>query len=176
MDNAIEVQTRPLCKVLGVLQESVAVDAGGPSAPRIDPGGPYHEGKDLLNLTITPSRDGYSLCRLHRCRQRRPKEALRSPSDAELPLRDPNNYVKAGKRVVIGSLPKEREIYVFNPPLGANMVLVILSPQPTVSRRPQPQEEDGDDAGALSGGSGRGLTKPSRSASVPESCRWRHRV
>jgi hypothetical protein len=49
--------------------------------------------------------------------------------------------VKAGERVVIGSLPKEKEIYRFNPPLGANMVLAIVSPQPLFAK-PRPQEED----------------------------------
>jgi serine/threonine protein kinase len=156
VDNAIEVQTWPLCKVLGVLQEGVAIDVGGPSAPRIDPGGPYHEGKDSLNLTITPSRDGYLYVDYIDAANADPKKryALHlMPS----PLRDPNNYVKAGKRVVIGSLPREREIYVFNPPLGANMVLVILSPQP-LFQKARPQEEDGDDAGAYLADLGVALT------------------
>jgi len=144
VDNAIEVKTWPLCEVLGVLQGQVAIDVGGPSAPRIDPAGPYHEGKDPLNLTITPLQDGYLYVDYIDAANDDPNKryALHLlPS----PLRDPNNYVKAGERVVIGSLPKEKQIYRFNQPLGANMVLAILSPQrlfPDV----RPQEED--DVGA----------------------------
>jgi hypothetical protein len=141
VDNAIEVQTPPLCEVLGVLQ-GVALNIGGPSAPRIDPGGPYHEGKDPLNLTVTPPRDGYLYVDYIDAANEDPKQRYvlhLLPS----PLRDPNNHVKAGAPVVIGSLPKEKEIYRFNPPLGANMVLVILSPQP-LFQKARPQEEDGD--------------------------------
>jgi hypothetical protein len=141
VDNAIEVQTPPLCEVLGVLQ-GAALDIGGPSAPRIDPGGPYHEGKDPLNLTVTPRRDGYLYVDYIDAANEDPKQRYvlhLLPS----PLRDPNNHVKAGAPVVIGSLPREQEIYRFNPPLGANMVLVILSPQP-LFQKARPQEEDGD--------------------------------
>jgi serine/threonine protein kinase len=144
VDNAIEVKTWPLCEVSSVLY-GAAVDVGGPSAPRIDPGGPYHEGMDPLNLTVTPLRDGYLYVDYVDAANPDPKKRYvlhLLPS----PLRDPNNYVKAGEPIVIGSLPKEKG-YVFNPPLGANMVLVILSPQRLFqTERPQ-QEEDGDDAG-----------------------------
>ena len=138
VDNAIEVKTWPLCEVLDVLHEEVAIEVGGPSAPRIDPGGPYHEGKDPLNLTVTPLRDGYLYVDYIDAANEDPAEryALHLlPS----PLRDSNNFVKAGESVVIGSLPQEK-VYVFNQPLGANMVLAILSPQP-LFQKARPQEE-----------------------------------
>jgi serine/threonine protein kinase len=139
VNNAIEVQTWPLCGVLDAVYQGAAIDVGGPTAPRIDPGGPYHEGKDPLNLTVTPLRDGYLYVDYIDAANKDPKKryALHLlPS----PLRDPNNYVKAGESVVIGSLPREKS-YVFNQPLGANMVLVILSPQP-LFHGARPQEED----------------------------------
>jgi hypothetical protein len=144
VDNAIDVQTWPLCGVLDAVYRGAAIEIGGAAAPRIDPGGPYHEGRDPLKLTVTAQRSGYLYVDYIDAANPDPKQryALHLlPS----PLRDPNNYVKAGERVVIGSLPKEKEIYRFNPPLGANMVLAILSPQP-LFQKPRPQEED--DVGA----------------------------
>jgi eukaryotic-like serine/threonine-protein kinase len=145
VDNAMEVQPWPLCGVLDVLREQVAIELGGPSAPRIDPGGAYHEGRDPLNLTVTPLRDGYLYVDYIDAANEDPKQRYvlhLLPS----PLRDPNNHVKAGEPVVIGSLPKEKEIYRFNPPLGANMVLVVLSPQP-LFQKARPQVEDSDSVG-----------------------------
>jgi len=145
VDNAIEVRTWPLCEVSSVVS-GAAIDVGGPSAPRIDPGGPYHEGKDPLNLTVTPLRDGYLYVDYVDAANPDPKQRYvlhLLPS----PLRDPNNYVKAGESVVIGSLPKEKG-YIFNPPLGANMVLVVLSPERLFQKERPKQEEDGDEAGA----------------------------
>ncbi len=139
VENAIEVKPWPLCGVLDVLRQDVAIDVGGQSALRIDPGGPYHEGKDSLNLTVTPLRDGYLYVDYIDAANEDPTKRYAIhllPS----PLRDPNNYVKAGESVVIGLLPKEKEIYIFNQPLGANMVLVVLSPQP-LFRKARPQEE-----------------------------------
>ena len=140
VDNAIEVQTWPLCGVLDAVHKGAAIEIGGAAAPRIDPGGPYHEGRDPLKLTVIAQRSGYLYVDYIDAANPDPKQryALHLlPS----PLRDPNNYVKAGDRVVIGSLPKEKEIYRFNPPLGANMVLTIMSPQPLFAK-PRPQEED----------------------------------
>ncbi len=140
VDNAIAVQTWPLCEVLDVLHGDAAIEIGGQLASRIDPGGPYHEGRDPLNLTVTPVQDGYLYvdyidAAAENSAERYALHLLPSP------LRDPNNYVKAGEPVVIGSLPSEKKIYRFNPPLGANMVLVILSPQP-LFQEARPQQED----------------------------------
>ena len=63
---------------------------------------------------------------------------------------------------------------MFNPPLGTNMVLVVVSPETIVSKE-RPQEEDGDDAALYLAGSGVALTAVAQRV-VPESCRWRHRA
>jgi hypothetical protein len=114
VDNAIEVKTWPLCEVLGVLHEEVAIEVGGPSAPRIDPGGPYHEGKDPLNLTVTPLRDGYLYVDYIDAANEDPTEryALHLlPS----PLRDSNNFVKAGRSWSSARCPKRRSTFSMSP-------------------------------------------------------------
>jgi len=141
VDNAIEVKTWPLCEVLDVLHEEVAIGVGGPSAPRIDPGGAYRV-KSTLKLTVTPLHDGYLYVDYIDAAAEDPAERYvlhLLPS----PLRDPNNHVKAGEQVVIGTLPKEKTTYVFNPPFGANMVLAILSPQPLIQGQRPLQEDAG---------------------------------
>jgi len=128
--NGIVVMKRPLCDALGVLAAQAALDQ--PAAPRLDPGGAagvYREGDHLrVGATATAAFDGYLYVDYYDAAERYVVHLL--PNELR-----PDNRVKAGQQVVIGTLPEEMKNYTVSPPFGTNMVVAMSSPRPLFTSR-----------------------------------------
>jgi serine/threonine protein kinase len=137
VSNAVKVMTPPLCEALALLQEDTAYNAA--AAPRIDPGGAggvYYE-KQNLKVTVTAMSDGYLYVDYVDAKNDPsyvPKD--RNEFDQYVIHLLPNDHwrkderrVKAGERVVIGTLPDEMKHYVIEPPFGTYLIIAISSPE-----------------------------------------------
>jgi hypothetical protein len=128
VDDAVAVMPRPLCDALDVLRERTAFNLGQPRAPAIDPGGidgVYYQDDHLLIDVAAPAvhdayylyvdyidaAEGYVVHLL-------PNEMRRE------------NRLGAGERVLIGSLPQEKEKYTVAPPFGSNLLIAVASRAP----------------------------------------------
>jgi serine/threonine protein kinase len=137
VDNAVAVMTPPLCEALNVVRAEAAYDVD--TAPRIDPGGAggvYYEGQNL-KLTITAKSEGYLYVDY--------VDAKNDPSYKPADPKEPDEYVihllpndrwrnevrhvRAGEKVVIGTLPDEMKTYVIQPPFGTYVIIAISSPE-----------------------------------------------
>ena len=140
IDNRIAVMRPPLCDVLEVLHTAVSSPPNGPLAPQIDPGGAagvYFEGQSLkIGVTATSAYDGYLYIDYIDGQQGYVVHLF--PNE----LRS-DNAVRAGSKVDIGTLPKEAEDYVFQPPFGTNLIVAISAPQPLFPMlRPRVEERE----------------------------------
>jgi len=130
--NSVAVMKWPLCEALGVLDEQATIGADQPAAPLLDPGGTegtYREGDHLkIGVTATSAYDGYLYVDYVDAAEHYVVHLL--PNELR-----PDNRVKAGQQVVIGTLPDEMKNYTVSPPFGTNMIVALSSPRPLFNGR-----------------------------------------
>jgi hypothetical protein len=130
VENAVAVMPWPLCGAMDVVREQAAFNLGLPQGPGIDPGGAngvYREGDHLLISVTAPDVDGYLYLDYYDAAEKYVVHLL--PNEIR-----PDNRVRAGQQVVIGTLPREQEKYRVSPPLGSNLLIAIASPEPLFDR------------------------------------------
>ena len=130
--NSVAVMKWPLCEALGVLDEQATIGPNQPAAPRLDPGGAagtYREGDHLkIGVSATSAYDGYLYVDYVDAAEHYVVHLL--PNELR-----PDNRVKAGQQVVIGTLPEEMKNYTVSPPFGTNMIVALSSPRPLFNGR-----------------------------------------
>jgi eukaryotic-like serine/threonine-protein kinase len=142
IDNQIAVMKPPLCNALGLLHSEISSPPNSPTAPRIDAGGhagTYFENESLrIGVTATSAYDGYLYVDYIDGQEGYVVHLL--PNELR-----PDNAVRAGNRVDIGSLPQEADAYIIRPPFGTNLIVAISTPEPLfpVMRK---HVEQGDEA------------------------------
>ena len=123
----VAVLPPPLCSALDAVPAKLALAANDALAPQLAVGGDrglYHDGDHLLVTVTAPSTaDGYLYVGYVDGGEKQVVHLL--PND----LRS-DNHVIAGQQVVIGKMPQERARYGFQKPYGANLIIVVASPQP----------------------------------------------
>jgi hypothetical protein len=140
IDNRISVMRPPLCDALDLLYGAVSSPPNGPTSPIIDAGGAagtYFEGESLrIAVTATPAYDGYLSVDYIDGQEGYVVHLL--PNELR-----PDNAIRAGGKVDIGSLPKEAEDYVVRPPFGTNLIIAISTPEPLfTSLRPRVEAQN----------------------------------
>ena len=139
--NGIIVMKPPLCDALGLLAQQASLGPEQAGAPQVDPGGiggVYREGDHLkVGVTATSSFDGYLYIDYYDAAERYVVHLL--PNELR-----PDNRVKAGQQVVIGTLPEEIKNYTVSPPFGTNMIVAMSSPRPLFAGQ-HPLLEQADD-------------------------------
>jgi eukaryotic-like serine/threonine-protein kinase len=127
VDNQIAVMRPPLCNALGLLHSEISSPPNSPTAPRIDAGGhagTYFEGESLrIGVTATSAYDGYLYVDYIDGQEGYVVHLL--PNELR-----PDNAVRAGSRIDIGSLPPEADAYIIRPPFGTNLIVAISTPEP----------------------------------------------
>ncbi len=129
IDNQIAVMRPPLCDALGLLHSAISSPPGSPAAPRIDAGGAagtgtYFEGESLkIGVTATSAYDGYLYIDYIDGQEGYVVHLF--PNELR-----PDNAVRAGTRIDIGSLPQEADDYIVRPPFGTNLIVAISTPEP----------------------------------------------
>jgi hypothetical protein len=148
VDNAIVAMPWPLCGALEAVRPQTAFNLGLPVTPGIEPGGDngvYHEGDHLLIGVTAPAFDGYLYVDYFDAAEKYVVHLL--PNDIR-----PDNRVRAGQHVVIGTLPSEVEKYKVSPPFGSNLLIAIVSPEPLFAQpRPHVEQQSDDYLTALRG-------------------------
>ncbi len=140
VDNAVAVMSWPLCEALDVLRERTVFNSGQPGTPGIEPGGDdgvYREGEHLLiGITAPTSQDGYLYVDYLDAAEDYVVHLL--PNDMR-----GNNRVRAGERIVIGTLPQEAAKYTVSPPFGSNLLIAVASREPLFeATRPHVEQAD----------------------------------
>jgi serine/threonine protein kinase len=127
IDNQIAVMRPPLCDALGLLHSEISSPPNSPTAPQIDAGGhagTYFEGESLrIGVTATSAYDGYLYVDYIDGQEGYVVHLL--PNELR-----PDNAVRAGSKVDIGSLPPEADAYIIRPPFGTNLIVAISTPEP----------------------------------------------
>ncbi|MGH6928866.1 MAG: DUF4384 domain-containing protein, partial [Dongiaceae bacterium] len=127
IDNQIAVMRPPLCDALGLLHSEFSSPPNSPTAPRIDAGGragTYFEDESLrIGVTATSAYDGYLYVDYIDGQEGYVVHLL--PNEMR-----PDNAVRAGSSVDIGSLPQEADAYIIRPPFGTNLIVAISTPEP----------------------------------------------
>ena len=100
--------------------------------------GVYREGDHLLIGVTAPEFDGYLYLDYYDAAEKYVVHLL--PNEMR-----PDNRVRAGQQVVIGSLPQEQANYRVSPPFGSNLLIAIASPEPLFNRHRPHVEQQADD-------------------------------
>jgi hypothetical protein len=136
IDNAVAVMPWPLCGAMDAVREQAAFNLGLPQTPGIDPGGAngvYLAGDHLLIGVTAPDFDGYLYLDYYDAAEKYVVHLL--PNEMR-----PDNRVRAGQQIVVGTLPQEKKSYEVRPPFGSNLLVAIASPEPLFDR-PRPLVE-----------------------------------
>ncbi len=140
VNNQLAVMDWPLCEALGILHGETHSRSTDPGVPQIDPGGAvgtYFENDHLKPaVTATSLYDGYLYIDYVDGAGKFVAHLL--PSSFR-----PDNAIRAGTRVEIGSLPGE--VYRIQKPFGTSLIIAISSPAP-IFVQPRLKFEEGDDA------------------------------
>jgi hypothetical protein len=140
IDNRIAVMRPPLCDALGLLHSGISSPPNSPAAPRIDAGGAagtYFEGESLrIGVTATSAYDGYLYIDYIDGQEGYVVHLF--PNELR-----PDNAVRAGTRIDIGSLPQEVDDYIVRPPFGTALIVAVSTPEPLFPMlRPRVEDQE----------------------------------